>query len=114
MNGSKSSFAIAAAVSVMVHAALFLTLPRYRLAEPGVPWEASESVERMTVVLEPEPKPDPPPEEKSLDEFEMGDEKGKGFASHDVPDPIEATAPEADADQAYLSRDPAGVGDEGT
>ena len=44
----------------------------------------------------------------------MGDEKGKGFASHDVPDRREATAPEADADQAYLSRDPAGVGKEGT
>src|SRR5688572_21625485 len=106
MNGSRSSFVIAASTSVVVHAALFLTLPRYRVAEPGTAWAATEPAERMTVVLEPEPKQEPPPEEESLREFEMGDETGKGFASHDVPDPREATAPEADADQAYLSRDP--------
>jgi TonB family protein len=113
MNGSKSSFVIAAGVSLAVHAAVFLTLPRYRVADPGAAWAAGQPVDRMTVVLQPEPKPPPAPEEESLDEFEMGDDKGKGFASHDIPDPLEAIAPEADADQAYLSRDPAGVGDEG-
>jgi TonB family protein len=109
MNSARSSFAVAMGVSVAVHAALFLALPRYHMDAPQVAW-AGESAKQMTVVLEPEVLP---PEEEPKPKFEMGDAKGKGYASHDAPAEREATAPEADTDQALLSLDPQGAGGSG-
>lgn len=41
---------------------------------------------------------------------EMGDAKGKGIGSNSSPGPTPLVAPEADEDQALLSRDPVGMG----
>lgn len=111
MNRSGSRFAIALCVSLAVHATLFVALPWYRVDVPQVAW-AAEPAEEMTVVMEPEVLPEE--EKRKPEEFVMGDAKGTGIASHDAPAEEEAIAPEADADQAYLSLDPQGTGGQGS
>ena len=110
MTRSTSSFVFALCVSLAVHAALFVALPRYRVDVPQVAW-ADEPTEEMTVVLEPEA---PPPPDEPKEEFELGDAKGTGYASHDALAERESIAPEADHDQAFLSLDPQGAGGSGS
>jgi TonB family protein len=70
---------------------------------------ADLATEQLTALPEQQLVVGPPPAE-----FELGDASGMGYASHEVPDPIEGTAPEAEADQAYFSLDPAGAGASGS
>ncbi len=108
MKRPNSSFALAAGVSLTLHAAVLTVLPHYAGNEYARDMMDAAADER-TAVPEREPQPLNPP----MEEFEMGEAAGKGYASNDVPDAAEATAPEADADQGYLSLDPSGAGKTG-
>src|SRR5688500_1222185 len=109
MMGPRTSFAIAAGISLSVHAGLFFTLPRVSVGVPQVERATDEKPPKpMTVVLQPEAVDEPEPKE-----FQMGDAKGTGYALHEVEAQNEATAPEADTDQALLSLDPSGAGEKG-
>lgn len=110
MNRQRSSFAFAASVSLVVHAALCVVLWHIRLAMPAVVWRTPEREETPTVIPEDVQNE---PTEAPLTRFEMGEETGTGYASHDAPAQNEATAREADTDQAYLSLDPQGAGGSG-
>jgi protein TonB len=111
MKRSNPSFVIAASLSVAVHATLLVVLPRYTTDVSKLTWVSQPEPEKpSTQPADDERLPQLPP----LQEFEMGDASGKGYASHDVEAPNEATAPEADADQARLSLDPPGTGKDGS
>src|SRR5687768_6300943 len=129
MTRRSTTFLVAACLSAGVHAAMvFLAFPRYQIGGDPIEWperNGPAARDAMTLVLEPEPAPDPEPEpepepepDKKVedpppDEFEMGERDASGYASHEIPDKVEATAPEADADQAFLSLDPPGAGGQG-
>jgi TonB family protein len=114
MSRRRTTFLIAAGLSVSLHAAVFSVFPRYEVGGVPVAWpdDARKPVEQMTIVLEPEPEIEEP-EEKAPPEFEMGADKATGYATHEIPDKSDATAPEADQDQALLSLDPSGAGVQG-
>src|SRR5687767_8927490 len=108
MRRPASSFLFAAGVSLSVHGALVMAMIYYAAEAARSDWTADSTTEALAVTEPQVTLPEP------LPEFEMGDASGKGYASHEVPDPIEGTAPEADADQAYFSLDPAGTGESGS
>lgn len=116
MTRRSTTFLIAACLSAGMHAAMFLAFPHYEVGgiQLDGPHAALTPAAEMTVVLEPEPEPRSQAEKKPASEFEMGEEAATGYASHEIPDKVEATAPEADADQAFLSLDPAGAGERGS
>ena len=116
MNSRRTSFLIAAGLSVGLHAAMFSAFPRYEVGGFAGTWptDGRKPPEEMTVVLEPQdPEADdaePDEEKERLREFVMGAEKATGYASHEIRDKTDATAREADQDQASLSLDPPGAG----
>src|SRR5688572_2558949 len=102
MMGPRSTFAVAAGISVILHGALVLMFSRVEFGFPHVSW-AEENKPRKPAPVVPKPKtPELEPKEETP-EFRMGDASGTGFALQDVDAPIEAIAPEADSDQALLS-----------
>lgn len=86
------------------------------LAPEPEPKPEAETEPESESETEPEPEigsevePEPEPLKEKPPEFAMGAADGTGYASHDIPDKTDATAPEADADQAFLSLDPVGAG----
>src|SRR5829696_1764143 len=109
MKRPSPSFVIPAGFSLALHAVLLIVLPRYATEVSHV--DNTRSSDLMAIrEADPVPEPTiPQPEEEPLPEFIIGDTAGKGFASHEIPDELEATAREADEDQAFPSLDPAGA-----
>jgi TonB family protein len=102
MKRQNASIVIPACLSVAVHATLLTVLPRYFSSRSGNSGTDNVPVAKLAQL------PDPPPE-LPLPEPQIGDRAGTGYATHQVDAPNEATAREADADQAYLGLDPPGV-----
>jgi TonB family protein len=105
-----SSLAVAIGVSLCVHVALGVAFVHYAMT-------ARLTISRTTadepIEIIPDIEPDPAIDEP-LNEFTMGEATGSGYASHQVDSPVEATAREADLDQAFLSLDPSGAGGKGS
>src|SRR2546423_286599 len=104
MKRPSASFVIPACLSVAVHVTLLTVLPRYFSGGPGYSWSAQTAEATLTHI--PDDEPAPPPPDTPLPETEIGDRAGKGYATHQVDAAKEATAREADTDQAYLGLDP--------
>jgi TonB family protein len=77
-----------------------------KLAEPPPPAPTPAEVQ-PPAQNEPTPPP-PPPKPPELNEFQVGEAKGTGYALHEVPGEQIPLAPKAENDQARLSRDPVG------
>lgn len=105
MKRSNASIVIPACLSAAVHVALLTVLPRYFSSGPDDSW--SWNLPTATVA----PVPDALPE---LPETEIGDRTGKGYATHEVDAKEDATAREAETDQAYLGLTPPGVDKSGS
>lgn len=106
---------IAAGASLVIHAAMFSAFPRYEVGGVAVDWRENDRhrTEEMKIVLEAETEPAPDPEPEDTPEFAMGANDASGYASNEVPDKLETMAREAESDQAFLSLDAVGAGDEG-
>lgn len=117
MKGPSASFIVPAMLSVAFHAGVLVIAPRF--ASPAGSYK--KFVEKQEIVIAdpvPEPAPQIPdpnePEPELPAEFVVGAAEGRGFASHQIDDLQAATAREANTDQAYLSLDPRGAGQQGT
>src|SRR4051794_23487166 len=106
MKRPSASFVIPVCLSAAVHATLLTVVPRYFSAAPGDEWGGKAEASLTHV---PDVESAPPPPEPQLPEAEIGDRTGTGYSTHQVDAPNEATAPEADQDQAFLGLDPPGV-----
>jgi TonB family protein len=116
MKGSSASFVLPAVISLVFHAGVLLIAPRF--ASPGAPHKQQVEIDEIVIADPSDPAPaipEPKGQEPELPaEFVIGAAEGRGFASHQIDDPQAATAREANTDQAYLSLDPRGAGDQGT
>lgn len=79
-----------------------------KLAEPPPPPPAAGSEPKAVDSPEPNEPTPAQPKAPELNEFQVGDEKGTGYALHEVPGEQIPLAPKAENDQARLSRDPVG------
>jgi TonB family protein len=106
MKRPRSSFAIPASISLALHAVLLTVLPRYF----AHPWDSAVA-NKLSQDAPALPDSEPVRQPERLAELEIGDTTGNGFAAHDAPAPNEATAREAELDQASLALEPPGAGE---